>query len=349
MSKHTLSEQSVLDEANPSPAVVVLRDQLRDALADNERLKANVGDDEALFEYIRGSIKALPPYERVKPPRPQSSHAESEACAILTDGHSEEVVDPEQVEGLAKYDWETFQSRILTSADKVVELAAIMRQTARCDTLNVWLLGDWFMGEIIPDDLGWGSSMPLPCALPGASRTVADAIMRMAAHFQKVRVVGICGNHGRTTKKPAFKMGADRNWDYALYLIARAFTERATNVEWTIPRSKIHVTPVMGWKVALTHGDVCKRTHTHPYFGISQAVAKERASRRRTDREFDHVYMGHWHHFGVIEDDVMICPSMIGHSEFTQYAMHAHGIPQQMLCFYTEKHGRTCTWPINLA
>jgi hypothetical protein len=44
----------------------------------------------------------------------------------------------------------------------------------------------------------------------------------------------------------------------------------------------------------------------------------------------------------------MICPPMIGHSQFAQYVIHSRTQAQQMLTFFTEKHGRTCSWPINL-
>jgi predicted phosphodiesterase len=108
------------------------------------------------------------------------------------------------------------------------------------------------------------------------------------------------------------------------------------------------VTDIEGWKVALTHGDLCKRTHTHPYFGISQAVAKEQQSRRRTDKDFDYMFMGHWHHLGIIEDGIIICPSLIGPNQFSQYRMHARSQARQLLTFWTKKHGLSTMWPINL-
>jgi hypothetical protein len=343
-----MSRDEMLDNVDPTPGTVSLKEQLREALQDVKRLKAQVGDDEALFGFVRNSINALEPYRRVPIPKPQLKHAPSDAALILCDAHSEEVVRAEEVEGLASYNWETFERRMRLTAEKTVELVNIMRQAGQVKTLRLWLLGDWFLGEIHPQELGFGTSMPLPHALPKASRALADLVLRLAAYFDAVDCVGIVGNHGRTTIKPASKMAADRNWDYALYLIAQEFTKRDVRVRWTIPQSKIHVVETMGWKVALTHGDVCRRTHTHSYFGISQAIAKERQTRRRTEKDFDYAFMGHWHHYGILEHDTMICPPMIGHSQFAQYVIHSRTQAQQMLTFFTEKHGRTCSWPINL-
>jgi len=346
--KSGMSQQDLMDKEDPAPAIVSLREQLKAAMSREEELKAQVGSDEALFAYVKDGIKALEPLKPQPMPTPKLRHAPLSAVAIWCDAHSEEMVREEETEGLSKYDWQTFEDRMGRLPEKTVELTNIMRQASDVKVLTLALLGDWFMGEIHPDEVGWGSSKTLPNALPNASRVLAEAIVRVATSFDAVNVIGLVGNHGRTTKKPVTKMTADRNWDYALYLIAQEFTKRCPNVKWTLPKSLIHVTEVEKWKVALTHGDVCKRTHTHPYFGISQAVAKEQQSRRRTDKDFDYMFMGHWHHFGIIEDNIIICPSLIGPNQFSQYRMHARSQARQLLTFWTEKHGMSTMWPINL-
>lgn len=343
-----MSKEEFLDEVDPNPKIVSLKQQLADAIGEIKTLKAQVGDDERLFDHIKGGLEVMPEYPRVAIPKPKLSHADMEVSVVVTDAHSEEVVDPAEVEDLAEYNWKIFEQRMMKVPEKTVELTNIMRQASNIRNIQVWMLGDWFLGTIHPDEMSWGSSMPLPCALPAAARAAADMVMRLAAHFDNVKVFGLCGNHGRTTNKPVSKMTADRNWDYSLYLIARLLTERAKNVEWVIPRSKIHVADIMGWKVALTHGDICKRTHTSPYFGIANAIKGEHTSRRRTNKDFDYAFMGHWHHYGVLENEVMICPPMVGHSQFSQYMMHSRHPAQQNLIFWTEKYGRTCMWPISL-
>lgn len=348
MARVGLSREEMLEGVDPSPSTVSLKEQLREALADNKRLKTQVGDDRALFENVRGAFHALDPYKRVPIPKPRQSHAPSEVALILCDAHSEEVVRAEEVEGMAAYNWDVFERRMRLTAEKAMELVDIMRQAGPVDVLRIWMLGDWFLGAIHPEEMGFGTSMALPKALPAATRLVADLVLRLSAHFKRVECVGVIGNHGRTTTKPVSKMTADRNWDYSLYLFAREMTKRDDRVQWIIPESKIYVQDVLGWKVALTHGDVCRRTHTHSYFGISQAIAKEHQTRRRTDKDFDYAFMGHWHHYGILEGDTMICPPMIGHSQFAQYVIHSRTQAQQMLTFWTAKHGRTCSWPINL-
>jgi len=344
----SLSERELLGKVDPDPELVSLREQLSEALSDVKRLKTQVGDDVRLFEAVRSNVEILEPYPRVSIPKPTLKHAPVEAALILCDAHSEELVLAEEIEGLASYDWETFEQRMASVPEKAVELVNIMRQGSPIKKLHVWMLGDWFVGQILPDELGWGSSMPLPAALPRASMVVADALMRLASHFEEVEVVGIAGNHGRNTTRPVTKMTADRNWDYSLYLIAQAMTADEERIHWTLPKSRVKVVDVMGWKNALTHGDICRRTHTIPYFGIINAIRKQHDTRRRTTEDFDYAWMGHWHHWGLLEGEVIICPPLIGHSQFSQYAVHERAPAQQLLAFFSEKHALMSMWPINL-
>ena len=215
MSKPGLSRDEMEELVDPSPQTVSLQQQLRDALTDVKKLKAQVGSDLALFDHIQGSIEPLKAYPKVPITKPKLSKKLLRPSLIITDAHCEEVVDAEQMEGMASYDWDTFVSRMHRTTEQCVEWTEIMRHTAHVEELDVWLLGDWFMGMIHPDDVGFGSSMPLPCALPGAALVLGDELMRLAAHYKKVRVTAVVGNHGRTTRKPSQKMTADRNWDFS--------------------------------------------------------------------------------------------------------------------------------------
>lgn len=343
-----MSEQEMLDKVDPSPEMVSVRRQLQEALADNKRLKAEVGTDERLVGAIRDSIESMEPYRQIPIPKPILHHAPMEAALILTDAHSEELVRAEEVEGLGEYNWNIFTQHMRTAAEKTIELVNIQRQASEITRLSIWNLGDWFLGSIHPDDTGWGNSMPLPIALPKAAQVCADLHMRLAAHFDEVRAVGMCGNHGRDTRRKVTKMTADRNWDYSLYMIAQAFSEKAENLTWDLPKSRVHVLDIMGWKAAITHGDLVRITSRTPYFAIEDTIKGEHMSRRRTDKDFDYAFMGHFHHEAMLRGEIMLCPPMIGQNQYGQYNMHAKSPAKQMLIFFTEKYGWTWQCPINL-
>lgn len=338
-----------MEEANPSPESLSMRDQLRILLNENQSLKKTVGDDLALFEYLKSQVKALPPYARqFKAVGPkETGHAEHHAVFILADAHSEESVKANEMEDAATYDWATFEGRMETSTDKVFEITTMMRQSVPVTHAHVFYLGDWFLGQIHPTEHGFGTTSTLPVALPRASRVVADQVMRLSSLFETVNVWGMCGNHGRDTQKPVSKMTADRNWDMSLYLIAREFSRAQANLTWHIPQSIMEVADVMGWGCLLTHGNCVKRSHAEPLFAISRMVDKQHRQRRK-EKDFDYAFVGHWHDDSMLHGECVLCPPLIGASQFSRYLMHESTPAGALLYYFTEKHGRTCSWRLNL-
>lgn|GEM_PF-5118028 len=342
------SKQEMLEKSDPEPQLVALGKRLNEAQNEIKRLKDRVGTDERLFELIQSSIPQLPVYEPQPITIAERPITELQPSIVVCDAHADEVVDAEELEGMAAYSPEVFEARMELLAKKVLQLTDIMRMNHEIHTLHVWSLGDWFMGEIHPDESSWGSSMPLPMALPWVSRVFSKFLLQLSAHFEEVRVVGMAGNHGRNTNKPVSKMTADRNWDTSMHYIAKEMTADDARIQWDIPRSKVRVVDVLGWRNALTHGDMCRRTHSIPYFGIISAVNKEIRTRHRTTESFDFMQMGHWHHWGILEGETVINPPLVGHSQYAQYGLHQRSLAQQMMTFWSKGQGRASVWPINL-
>jgi len=347
-----LSEQEVLDEADPSPENLSLKKQLRQALTENKNLKMHIGDDIALFDYVKSGLKELKPYTQEKlvlgPGGKHEKKTEHQAVFIVTDAHCEESVKSEEMEGACSYDWATFEARMQEATNKCIEITTMMRQSVEVTECHVFYLGDWFCGQIHPIEQGFGTSLTMPVALPSASVVVAEQVMQLSKIFTKVNVWGLCGNHGRDTPKMVTKMMADRNWDMSVYLMAREYSRAQKNVFWNIPQSIMAVAPVMNWKCLLTHGNTAKRGGGDPILGVARMLEAQHKQRRTGTGDFDFAYVGHWHTDSMLNGDCTICPSLIGSSQFSRYLMHASTPAGAMLYFFTEKHGRTCTWRLNL-
>ena len=339
---------AIEQELTPEQKLLHWQTRARELQTENETLQKQLGGDQSLFEHIKSELKELKPYTRLPIPKYKPGEDEQIPAIIITDTHSDELVVSSEMEGLAEHNYETFCTRMSHVADKTISITSRIRESANVRHLEIWLLGDFFLGGIHPEEIAYGQSMTLPQALPATGRVLADTIMRMARGFETVKVTGIVGNHGRTTTKPVFKMTADRNWDMSVYLIAQELTRAAGNVTWVLPKSLMHVTSVFGWRELLTHGNVCNITHRTPYFGIEDSMLKQRDSRRGTEQDFDHVWMGHFHHQFKLRGFINGCPSMIGANQFSQYRMHCASVAEQQLVFFSEKRGINSSWPINL-
>ncbi|MBV6342815.1 hypothetical protein, partial [Candidatus Magnetobacterium casense] len=70
--------------------------------------------------------------------------------------------------------------------------------------------------------------------------------------------------------------------------------------------------------------------------------------RAGTDKDFQYVFTGHWHHHAMLDSSIIMCPSMIGANQFSRFKLHRKSSPEQLLAFFTEKHGLVSQWPIKL-
>ncbi len=333
---------------DPDPKDASTQEYIRKLEEENDRLKKQVGTDERLFDYIKGGIEAFEPPRKIIYKKPVLSHDEVHAALMLTDAHAEELVKSEEMEGLAEYNWQIFLDRMDKTANKTLELVNIMRQASEVHSLDVDCLGDWFTGKILPQEEGYGTTLTMPQAVPRVGQALGRFLVGISPHFDKIRVNCMCGNHGRDSLRPAFKMTADRNWDMSVYLIAQGYTEQCSNIEWNIPKSIMAVVDVMGWKCLLSHSMEVQMTHRTPYYPIETTVDMEHKVRAGTDKDFQYVFMGHWHHHAVLDNSIIICPCMIGANQYSRFRLHRKSTSEQLLCFFTKKHGLISQWPVKL-
>jgi len=220
--------------------------------------------------------------------------------------------------------------------------------------------GDQASGMIHPDEYP-GVGMALPEAVPNIAHVFAQQLMHWSAHFDEVRVVGVVGNHTRTTKRIAFKKPAERSWDRSIYRIAKALTATAGNIEWVLPDGLGTVYDVMGWRCYVTHGAEIPMNNRTPYYPIESTIQRELGMRHAAkhwmksqgiddvpDSDFDLAYMFHFHHHAVMSDVITICPSVIGGNEYSKSKIHQYSLPRTLLQFFSEKHNVESERLINL-
>jgi len=341
-----------------------LRDDNTRLQSENRKLRARSGDDKWLVEEISSRVESLGTLPTIKPaakvqPGKQAYSRPIEAVLAIADPHMEEVVDPEETEGLAEWNFPMFLRSLWCVVNTTVELVNIMRANHVVDTLHVVFLGDMVTGEIHPD-VFFSNAFYLPDALVAGPWYWGQAIRELSAHFEHLPCTCICGNHGRLDLKPTSKRAVGRNWDTCMYSNIAVQTRQCANVEFRIPRSPKCVIEVNGWYFLIQHGDrVAQHGGAMPYYGMARQRAAETAKRlggRVRDVEkrlaagllFDYDMRGHHHIFGTTDERTLLCPSMMGNNEFGLDNTFAHKMPGARLFFVDEEHGMAGDWRINL-
>ena len=301
------------------------------------------------MDVIEGlEAKAPEPPEWIAPPRTRSADKHSMLCLLLTDTHFDEVVNPEEVDGLNAYNREIAELRLRRCIDRTVLLARQYISGTKYDGVCLFLGGDIFSGNI-HEELRRTNADTLFGSLLHWLGPMGAAIGVLADEFGKVHVTAVPGNHGRQTVKPIAKQRAADNLDWLLYhLLARDFRTNK-RVTWNVSRAADAHVQVYNTRYLLTHGDQFRGGS-----GISAALSPlllgtHRKTRRQSaaGRPYDVMVMGHWHQSIFLPSKgLLVGPCLKGYDEFAYVSNFEPEPAQQALWITTPEHGITFSAPV---
>ena len=336
---NAISEDELIGKVQPSAEIEYLRAQIKKRESVIKTQRKRIGQLEDISELFGDAIRALPPPQSVKFTIPKKeTEAPGQVQLIITDLHAEETIDELEMENYACFNWEVFLARMWSTVTRAIQKVESARRAGRdIREVSVFLLGDNVTGDIHADGERT-ASMALPIAIVEIGDIIAQTLNYLSAHFEVVRVVGICGNHGRKDHKPATKQRNDRNWDSSVYHIARKITRDNDRIVWTIPKSPAVIFNVPGVRYLLKHGDGIMSAGTTPYYGLVRDTSRE-MQKRMKEGGFDYVVQGHLHHLGLVEGNRIIAPSLIGPNQYSFNLLHATYPAEQLMLWTSEDEG----------
>ena len=195
-----------LREELSDPNDSLLRKQ-RDQLArQNQQLTEKVTELEEVLGIVeRAESALLEPPMWLAPAKPKKSSAT--LVVMLSDTHFDEVVNPDEMEGLNAYNREIAVMRLERWTQNVIKLARHYLSGVTYDGIVIVLGGDIFTGDI-HEELTITNADTMLGSLLFWSEQLSASIDLLAGEFKKCHVVSVVGNHGRTTRKPRMKKGS---------------------------------------------------------------------------------------------------------------------------------------------
>lgn len=265
---------------------------------------------------------------------------------MLSDTHFDEVVLPEEVEGLNAYNREIAVMRLERWATNVVKMARHYLAGMKYDGCVLILGGDIFSGDI-HEELAQTNEDSMIGSLLFWSEQIASAINLLSTEFGKVHVASVVGNHGRTTRKPRAKMRAKTNFDWLLAKMLERHFAKDKNVTFTIPEGSDAFVSIYGHGQLITHGD--QTNGGGGIGGIYPPIMRLRARKAQrflaTGQNFSTLWMGHWHQY-LPSPSLVVNGSMKGVDEYAFISNFGYEVPQQALAIVTPEHGITLQAPI---
>jgi hypothetical protein len=326
-----------------------------------ELIKARRQRDSAVHEAVRltealeAAQRALTVVEsaegaRLQPPTWLSPAKPKRQAAtlmvMLSDTHFDEVVLPDEVDGLNAYNRDIAVLRLQRWAQNVVKVARHYLAGMDYDGIVVLLGGDIFSGDI-HEELAQTNEDTMLGSLLFWSEQLAAALDLLGTEFKKVHVAAVMGNHGRMTRKPRMKLRARTNFDWLLAKMIERHFVADKRFTFQVPESADVLVQVYGHGMLMTHGD--QVTGGGGIGGIYPPIMRLRARKQQRHMaigsEFSTLWMGHWHQY-LSTPSLIVNGSLKGYDEYAFINNFSFEVPQQALAVVVPDRGITIQAPV---
>lgn len=297
-------------------------------------LRSLYSEDE--IKGIIGLKKDAAPIELVEiTPKAKSDKEGSTGFLIASDWHADEVVKASTVLGKNEYNREIAEQRI----KNFFANAVYMIRKKSVDNLVLGLIGDLIGGYIHPELEQTNSMSPMQ-GISFVKNLIISGLKYLHDNLpdlEKITVIGICGNHSRTTKKMQFSNGFEMSHEYFMYKDIEHIVAimGMTKFQFIIPESEFAYIDVYGKKLLFAHGHQFRTAGG--IGGIYPSMLRWYSKMNQTVK-IDKAFIGHYH-TSIYTKEVCVNGSLKG---FDAFAM-GHGLafeePQQTYVILNEKRG----------
>ncbi len=258
-----------------------------------------------------------------------------------SDWHMGEVIKAEEIAGFNDFNPEICAARLKTFTTAAVHIGSRWTTDTDCRGVVLTMAGDLVSGDI-HDELRETNALTSTQQVRTAIETGVAMIRALLEAYGRVHVVGVPGNHGRTTMKKRFKQYANLSYDTLIVsLIAERFADDAA-VTFQISSGTDATLTILGHSTLVTHGDNMGTGGGMGFIGpiapIVRGGAKVRAQQASVKRPTELILMGHYH-TSANPPGVLANGSIPGYSEFGNGIRAAVEPPKQWLGLIRQRWG----------
>ena len=319
------------------------RDAAKHAL---QSAMGQVEEMERRMAFLEGLANLDPTPPKWLAPTERSAGNRAIAYAPGSDWHLDEVVNPDEMNGVNAFDRDIAIARLRRYYEKQVVLARDHLAGLTWEGIVHPLNGDLFSGDI-HEELSDTNAAPLLQSIDFWVEHVAAGIEMLAEEFGKVHVPVTPGNHGRRSRKSRMKGRAVDNFDWFFgRILARMFSDD-DRVTFQIPESFDIQYDIYDLTIRQEHGDAFKGGSgiAGIWSPIARGHAKRSARGVSTDRPFDLLSIGHFHTL-IFGPEWIINGSLKGYDEYAAISGFSFEPPAQAFAVVTPEHGITWRAPI---
>jgi len=262
---------------------------------------------------------------------------------LVSDIHDGEKIDPDEILGVNEFNPDICAKRL----DRYFYAATVIgkRWAEDCwiEGALLSLAGDLISGDI-HEELRITNALTSTEQVLHVTGLLVSGIKRLLDAYGRVHVVGVPGNHGRSTIKPTAKLYAALSYDMLVLSMLAAKFEGDSRVTFQFGKSKDQITPVFGRTIHTTHFDKIGtrggQGFAGPMLPIVRGAKKLLEQQGSVDRRPDLIQGGHYHSTGnpyLGPLPILSNGSVVGVSEYADDLRVAVEPPQQWLYLLHDK------------
>jgi len=302
---------------------------------------------DSIVEQLIPLVRPLKPLKPYKPIKKGKTVTETMGL-LLSDNHCDQVVSPEEVDGLECHDFPISVRRHEILVEEIIKWKERCLTNFYFPKLRVFALGDYTSGEIHghANRSYYGEQFTNDLAI---ADLFAQMFRELAGHFEEVIVDDVIGNHGRLTEKIEFtKEAVAGNHDRLIMKIAAVHCKDIPNITFNFAPGLSTIVEELGWKFFLHHGHG-KKGSGKPWI---QAEKKAGSIVPMHRGAIDYFCSGHFHSQG--EAPATGGARMLGNGAFLacdQYSYQSLEVasdPCQLLFGIHENNGVSWRLPIRV-
>lgn len=264
---------------------------------------------------------------------------------FLSDFHMGEVIKPEQVFGINKFNMAIAEERIRLLVHNVLD---VLTNHLKSDYpgLVILLNGDFVSGSI-HEELLITNEQPI---MPVVVRTYGILIWlieQLHGAFGNIQVFCCHGNHSRTFKRPIYKETALSSYDWLIYTLLDRYFQSNNTVNFQIASGDDIQFKIYNHHYRMTHGGQFRGGqgflgHIAP---VTRGEIRKRSAAESYGMNYDTLLIGHFHTYGHFKR-IISNGSLVGLSEYSMGNNFPYERPQQALWLTHPDNGITFDVPI---
>lgn len=265
---------------------------------------------------------------------------------FLSDQHLGEVVDPEQIGGVNRYDMEIARARWRRVTEKSIDLAFRCLANPSFPGIVCAFGGDGASGDI-HEELSTTNEKEIGPVILELADLIAWSVRELKRAFGKVFVPCVIGNHPRMTHKPRAKGATFTNFDWLAYQIASREFRNDPNVRFLIPSGSDAHFKVFRHRFVLSHGNQFRGGDgiIGPLGPVFRGDNKKRARNAQVGQEYDTLMIGHFHQLRM-DRRIVMNGSLKGYDEYAAVNNFPFEHPAQAFFLVHPQHGITLSFPV---